>query len=202
CLRKVGPDDLLGFSVEADINRPDCLQIVSISEKGLLGRRNAAVGPTERAVEGSWVVEVNGVAGDLEAMRSQLEAPDILLVVLVPQGEADDFGRRKPSRPAVIPHANVKGEVPLCRCNGYCKCGLADALGRARDEQGKWSVAQPALRISNLHPEVTEEMLYSLFTELAPVATLRVVRDTKTLESELHGFVNFHTFNDAQRVLE
>ncbi|CAE7894659.1 pab1 [Symbiodinium microadriaticum] len=203
CLRKVGPEDLLGFSVEADAIRPGCLQIVSISEKGLLGRRNAAVGAAERAVEGSWVVEVNGVVENLEAMRCELEAATISLVVLVPQlEESDDFGRRKPSRPAVIPHAKVKGEVPLCRCNGYCKCGLADALGRAREDHGKWNVAQPALRISNLHPAVTEEMLYSLFTELAPVATLRVVRDTKTLESELHGFVNFHTFNDAQNVLE
>ena len=26
---------------------------------------------------------------------------------------------------------------------------------------GRWNVAQPALRISNLHPAVTEEMLYS-----------------------------------------
>ncbi|CAE7588291.1 IDE, partial [Symbiodinium sp. CCMP2456] len=203
CLRKVDPEDLLGFSVEADAIRPGCLQIVSISEKGLLGRRNAAVDAAERAVEGSWVVEVNGVVDNLEAMRCELEAATISLVVLVPQlEESDDFGRKRPSRPAVIPHAKVQGEVPLCRCNGYCKCGLADALGRAREDYGKWNVAQPALRISNLHPAVTEEMLYSLFTELAPVATLRVVRDTKTLESELHGFVNFHTFNDAQKVLE
>eukprot|EP00439_Symbiodinium_sp_Y106_P071480 s981_g12.t2 len=202
CLRKVDPEDLLGFSVEADAIRPGCLQIVSISEKGLLGRRNAAVDAAERAAEGSWVVEVNGVVENLEAMRCELEAPTISLVVLVPQlEESDDFGRKRPSRPAVIPHAKVKGEVPLCRCNGYCKCGLADALGRAREDHGK-NVAQPALRISNLHPAVTEEMLYSLFTELAPVATLRVVRDTKTLESELHGFVNFHTFKDAQKVLE
>ncbi|OLQ01245.1 Polyadenylate-binding protein, cytoplasmic and nuclear [Symbiodinium microadriaticum] len=410
CLRKVGPEDLLGFSVEAmhvfaDVAAgwtlpksndvlgkqfPEILDIsgsenviVSISEKGLLGRRNAAVGAAERAVEGSWVVEVNGVVENLEAMRCELEAKPskqlqskaatISLVVLVPQleaasshrkrrgsrtgvigtqevtpdrkrlerhrstaggpgrrlpagptrhvvdrakaawagverGSSEQAGRAKPgirfhkfrkcsghvserdavfvggtcetrcrpkpgakvarrrtqclvdlrgasidaergrfldcnmqdgvqapaggvqqatyigrqlgsegSRPRetdvvreiqrcsaakVIPHAKVKGEVPLCRCNGYCKCGLADALGRAREDHGKWNVAQPALRISNLHPAVTEEMLYSLFTELAPVATLRVVRDTKTLESELHGFVNFHTFNDAQNVLE
>lgn len=47
-----------------------------------------------------------------------------------------------------------------------------------------------------------EEMLYSFFTKVAPVATVRVVRDTKTLQSEQHGYVNFYTFQDAEKVLK
>ena len=35
-----------------------------------------------------------------------------------------------------------------------------------------------------------EEMLYDFFAKVAPVATVRVVRDTKTLESEHHGYLD------------
>jgi len=34
-------------------------------------------------------------------------------------------------------------------------------------------------------------MLYDFFVKVAPVATVRVVRDTKTLESEYHGYLDF-----------
>ena len=232
----------------------------------------------------------------------------------------------------------VKGDMPLCRCSGHCKCGLADALGRARDDR-KMQAAQPAtynklgcwlmfslcwmdlckknvfgcvwwfydswqdekqwrkqhgprpctsaifirrflslveqlnvemqpetiishfrlragsgngtrhtwnhqpVETRNDHgcmrvwylikyhsvsfgfimlstdDEVTkhfrlisdwswwlyvfqEEVLYGFFTPVAPVATVRVVRDTKTMESEQHGYVNFYTFQDAQKVLQ
>lgn len=43
-----------------------------------------------------------------------------------------------------------------CRCGRVCKCGLADALGRAKGDLS-WSAAQPALQIRNLHPDVTED---------------------------------------------
>ena len=33
-------------------------------------------------------------------------------------------------------------------------------------------------------------MLYDFFVKVAPVATVRVVRDTKTLESEHHGYLD------------
>ncbi|CAJ1389822.1 unnamed protein product [Effrenium voratum] len=45
-------------------------------------------------------------------------------------------------------------------------------------------------------------MLYELFTaQHIPVVTVRVVRDTKTFESQFHGYVNFHTFQDAEKAL-
>ena len=53
------------------------------------------------------------------------------------EGTANTLQTIRCSAAKVIPHAKVKGEVPLCRCNGYCKCGLADALGRAREDHGK-----------------------------------------------------------------
>eukprot|EP00435_Cladocopium_sp_Y103_P051524 s3038_g16.t1 len=103
--------------------------------------------------------------------------------------ETDDFGRKIGAKPQnfVLPHAEIKGDMPRCRCVGHCKCGLADALGRARDDR-KMAQAQAALHIGNLHPEVSEEMLYDFFTKVAPVATVR--------------YVNFYTFQDAEKVLK
>eukprot|EP00913_Durusdinium_trenchii_P015939 g14978.t1 len=45
-------------------------------------------------------------------------------------------------------------------------------------------------------------MRQQLEETVAPVATVRVVRDTKTLQSEQHGYVNFYTFQDAEKVLK
>ncbi|CAK9054588.1 unnamed protein product [Durusdinium trenchii] len=195
CLEK--GDDLLGISVEA---HDSGLRVASISERGLVGQRNRAE-VAERLAEGSVILEINGVKDDADAMRQQLEEPILHLRVRPARGACDVFGRRMGAQPAVFPHAEIKGEIPLCRCTGRCRCGLADALGRARDERS-WAAPQPALAIANLHREVTEEMLYSFFTKVAPVATVRVVRDTKTLQSEQHGYVNFYTFQDAEKVLK
>eukprot|EP00928_Gymnodinium_smaydae_P043212 TRINITY_DN29001_c0_g1_i1.p1 TRINITY_DN29001_c0_g1~~TRINITY_DN29001_c0_g1_i1.p1 ORF type:complete len:855 (-),score=189.57 TRINITY_DN29001_c0_g1_i1:359-2839(-) len=96
---------------------------------------------------------------------------------------------------------SAEWSVPRCRCGLRCKCGIRDALGLASEV---WSSRHPpcaALRIGGLRPDVDEEALYRLFTRLVPVATVRVVRNTRTWNSECHGFVNFWTFQDAETVL-
>ena len=127
---------------------------------------------------------------DLALMQKELEGPSLQLRVQPSALETDAFGRKR-LRPLALPHAEIVGATPLCRCVGHCRCGLADALGRARERRG---APQAALHVANLHPEVTEEMLYGFFQDVAKVATVRVVRNTKNLESEEHGYVNFYTF--------
>lgn len=196
-------NDLLGISVEAASSESFvALRVASISERGVVGQRNRT--STQQLREGDVILEINGVKEDVEAMRSELQEPCLkMLVRSTSRFETDEFGRKIGAKPQnfVLPHAEIKGDMPRCRCGGHCKCGLADALGRARDDR-KMAQAQPALHIGNLHPEVSEEMLYDFFVKVAPVATVRVVRDTKTLESEYHGYVNFYTFQDAEKVLK
>lgn len=197
-------DELLGISVEAASSESlVALRVASISERGVVGQRNRTEA-TQQLREGDVILEINGVKEDVEAMRNELQEPCLkMLVRSTSSFETDDFGRKIGAKPQnfVLPHAEIKGDMPRCRCVGHCKCGLADALGRARDDR-KMAQAQAALHIGNLHPEVSEEMLYDFFTKVAPVATVRVVRDTKTLASEHHGYVNFYTFQDAEKVLK
>lgn len=218
-LQKAAPGDILGFSCEVDAVEPAALRVVSISERGMLGRRNRGALADERVGEGSWILAVNGVAGDTEKLRSELEREGPLVLIAVPDhrsirgsrafgafaASADSSGRRLPGiqgeGPLVSTGDSEGSHLPRCRCGKHCKCGLADALGRERDDPRR-RLAWPALCAQNLRPDVDEETLYAFFSEKVAVATVKIVRDAKTWQSECHGFINFRTFHDAEQALD
>eukprot|EP00438_Fugacium_kawagutii_P007705 Skav222594 [mRNA] locus=scaffold1852:52887:55038:- [translate_table: standard] len=93
-----------------------------------------------------------------------------------------------------------------CRCPGSSKRRSQDINGTARhlkmnlrSVDGAWADPAP---MALLIMAMNEEMLYDFFAKVAAVVTVRVVRDTKSLESEQHGYVNFGTFQDAEKVLK
>ena len=91
-----------------------------------------------RRLEECRYLEASGESYRESLADCMIEEAEQLLMALQRSSISPALLKLKSRHAQVIPHANVKGEVPLCRCNGYCKCGLADALGRAREEQGKW----------------------------------------------------------------
>lgn len=62
--------------------------------------------------------------------------------------------------------------------------------------------ASGSLYVGDLHPDVTEAMLYEKFTTAGQVLSLRVCRDTRTKQSLGYGYVNFSQTQDAERALD
>lgn len=61
---------------------------------------------------------------------------------------------------------------------------------------------QHTLYVGDLSPDVTQEILYSVFNAVSPVASIRICRDYLTGQSLGYAYANFYNFADAERALE
>ncbi|XP_030890132.1 palmitoyltransferase ZDHHC20 [Leptonychotes weddellii] len=79
-------------------------------------------------------------------------------------------------------------------------CGPAGS--RAEMNPSAPSYPMASLYVGDLHPDVTEAMLYEKFSPAGPILSIRVCRDMITCRSLGYAYVNFQQPADAERALD
>ncbi len=78
---------------------------------------------------------------------------------------------------------------------------MATSYNWSSDEDNGQPKDQGSLLINDLHPDVTEQLLYTIFHPFGPICSVQVCGDRRTGRSRGYGFVTFEQRHEAENAL-